>query len=367
MSKAVRVVFTDILDYKSGNSALTKAYMNEHAGNYPVYSAKTVGETKVGEIDTYMFDIEGLQLTTNGANAGTWLYRHKHKFSLNGDARLYFLKKEYQGCIDIKYLYYSLRIAFSKKEFDWNTKATLNNTQNVKISIPVLSDGKYDINTQIKLAKRYDELEKKRRILLAKVEELRKTKITVKDDDNIKYSEVLITHLFTPKGGDMTLSKSYCQEHVGNYPVYSGSSNREIFGSINDFKYDGEYLTWVIDGLAGYVMKLSGRFSITCHRGILIPTEECKNIDLSYIKYMIEPIFRKRARGRIGINGKNEYTALKPTHIKNYNDSVLIPVDENGQYDLIMQQELARKYAAIETIKEDIYSQIKSLTSVVVN
>lgn len=114
-------------------------------------------------------------------------------------------------------------------------------------------------------------------------------------------------------------------------------------------------------------MKLSGRFSITCHRGILIPTEECKNIDLSYIKYMIEPIFRKRARGRIGINGKNEYTALKPTHIKNYNDSVLIPVDENGQYDLIMQQELARKYAAIETIKEDIYSQIKSLTSVVVN
>lgn len=81
---------------------------------------------------------------------------------------------------------------------------------------------------------------------------------------------------------------------------------------------------------------------------------------------MIEPIFRKRARGRIGVNGKNEYTALKPTHIMNYNDSILIPVNENGEYDLAKQQELARKYATIQTVKEDIYNQVKSLTGIIV-
>ena len=118
MSKTIKIPFTNILDYKSGNSCLTKLYISEHAGIYPVYSAKTQGETKVGEIDSYMFDMEGIQLTTNGANAGTWLYREKHKFSLNGDARLYFPKEEYESCVHIPYLYYALKHAFKTKTFD---------------------------------------------------------------------------------------------------------------------------------------------------------------------------------------------------------------------------------------------------------
>ncbi len=81
---------------------------------------------------------------------------------------------------------------------------------------------------------------------------------------------------------------------------------------------------------------------------------------------MIEPIFRKRARGKIGINEKNEYTALKPTHIVNYNDSILILVNENSKYDLEMQKDLARKYATVETIKNNIYRQVKDLTDIIV-
>lgn len=367
MSKTVKVVFTDILDYKSGSAILTKLYMSEHPGDYPVYSAKTIGETKVGEIDSYMFDLEGLQLTTNGANAGTWIYREKHKFSLNGDARLYYPKKEFEKVLDIKYLFYALQSAFKSKNFDWSTKATVNNTQNIEISIPILPNGVYDLEMQKILAKQYQVIEIQKNILLNKIEELKKSKIVINSDETICYKEVPIIRLFTPKGGDMKLSKPYCKEHRGTYPVYSGSTTSEIFGNIDNFKYEGEYLTWVIDGLAGYVMKLTGHFSITCHRGILIPTEECKNIDLLYVKYMIEPIFRKRARGRIGINGKNEYTALKPSHIVNHNDSILIPVGKNGEYDLEKQQELARKYATIETIKENIYEKVTELTKIVVN
>ena len=366
MSKTIKVHFTNILEYRSGSSTLTKQYMNDHPGGYPVYSAKTIGETKVGEIDSYMFDMEGLQLTTNGANAGTWLYREKHKFSLNGDARLYYPKEEFKNMVDMKYLFYSLQFAFKSKTFDWSTKATVNNTQNIEISIPVLPNGTYDLETQKRLARQYQEIDSQKQILLNKAEELKKYKVTIDADSKTNYVEVPITKLFTPKGGDMKLSKPYCNEHTGGYPVYSGSTSREIFGSIDAYKYNGEYLTWVIDGLAGYVMKLTGKFSITCHRGILIPTEDCKNIDLLYVKYMLEPIFRKRARGRIGINGKNEYTALKPTHIVNYNDSIIIPVDNNGEYDLAKQQELAQKYAAIETVKEEIYNRINALTNIVV-
>lgn len=236
-----------------------------------------------------------------------------------------------------------------------------------KITIYVNDDGTYDFEKQLELAKKYQEIEKQKRVLVNKAEELKKSKIIITSDSDIKYANVPITTLFTPKGGDMKLSKPYCKEHFGKYPVYSGSTSKEIFGSVDTYAYDGDYLTWVVDGLAGYVMKLTGQFSITCHRGILIPTKECKDIDLLYVKYMIEPIFRKRARGRIGINGKNEYTALKPTHIVNYNDSILIPIDEKGNYDLKKQQDLAMKYATIETIKENIYNQIYSLTNIVIN
>ena len=99
---------------------------------------------------------------------------------------------------------------------------------------------------------------------------------------------------------------------------------------------------------------LNGKFSITCHRGILIPKDNRDDIDLLYIKYVTEPIFRKRARGRIGINGKNEYTALKPTHIALYNDSIPIPIKRDGSFDINKQKELAGRYATIETIKNEI-------------
>ena len=366
MLETVKVIFTDILDYKSGSASLTKQYISEHRGPYPVYSAKTIGETKVGEIGSYMFDVEGLQLTTNGANAGTWLYRNKHKFSLNGDARLYYPKKEYELSLDIKYLFYALKAAFSTKDFDWNTKATISNTRNIKVEIPVLPSGEFDLQKQKELARIYDDIERQKSALLQKNEELKQVKIKIDSDDTIRYENVPILKLFKPKGGDMRLSKTYCKENTGIYPVYSGSTDQEVFGNINEYKYNGEYLTWVIDGLAGYVMKLTGYFSITCHRGILLPTKDCQNIDLLYVKYMIEPIFRKRARGRIGINGKNEYTALKPSHIISYNDTIPIPIDDNGKYDISKQRELARKFSTIEILKENICNQISALTSIVV-
>lgn len=367
MFKTIKVVFTDILDYKSGNSGITKQFISEHPGPYPVYSAKTIGETKVGDINSYMFDIEGLQLTTNGANAGTWLYRSKHKFSLNGDARLYYPKKEYELSLDIKYLFYALKTAFSMKDFDWNTKATISNTQNIMIDIPVLPNGEFDLQKQKEIASQFEEIERQKIALLQKTEELKKVKIIINSDDAIRYEQVPILKLFKPKGGDMKLSKTYCREKSGIYPVYSGSTNQEVFDSINEYKYNGEYLTWVIDGLAGYVMKLTGCFSITCHRGILLPTKECQNIDLLYVKYMIEPIFRKRARGRIGVNGKNEYTALKPAHIISYDDSIPIPIDDNGEYDISKQKELASKFATIEMLKENICKLITEFTSIIVS
>ena len=363
MPETVRKMIADLFKPENGNSKYTKAFCKDHAGEYIVYTGTTIGV--FAKVDFADYTTPNLTFTTDGEKAGTIEYITDSGYCIGGHRTVL---KPLVTNLDLLYFKYLLQPIFFKNVKRGDVPSLhFNSIKNIYVEVPVLPNGNYDLAAQKDLAQKYQDIENQKKRLIEKAEELKKYKVLIDDDIQTNYVTVPITKLFTPKGGDMKLSKPYCKDHIGAYPVYSGSTSIEVFGNIDSYKYDGDYLTWVIDGLAGYVMKLSGQFSITCHRGILIPTKECKDIDLLYVKYMIEPIFRKRARGRIGINGKNEYTALKPTHIVNYNDSILIPVDENGNYDLKKQQDLAMKYATIETMKENIYDQIYKLTSIVVN
>lgn len=362
MSKTIKKKISELFKPENGNPKYTKSYCKEHTGDFIVYTGTTIGI--FAKVDFADYTKPNLTFTTDGEKAGTIEYITDIGYCIGGHRTV--LKPIVEN-IDLLYFKFILQPLFFKNVKRGDVPSLhFSNIKDLEVEIPVLSNGFFDLEKQRELSQQYQNIEMQKIILLNKIEGLKKSKILISADKTIRYQEVPITKLFTPKGGNMKLSKPYCKEHIGEYPVYSGSTTGDIFGSIDNYKYDGEYLTWVIDGLAGYVMKLSEKFSITCHRGILIPTKQCKNIDLLYVKYMIEPIFRKRARGRIGINGKNEYTALKPTHIINYNDSILIPVDESGEYDLETQKDLARKYATIETIKNNIYKQVKDLTDIIV-
>lgn len=147
--------------------------------------------------------------------------------------------------------------------------------------------------------------------------------------------------------------------------MYSGNTFG-AFDHIDVADYDGEYITWAKDGLAGYTMYHNGKFSLTGHRGILIPKVAMINIDVQYMRLMIEPIFRKNIKGRLGINGKNEYTTLNSAMIKAIKEKIQIPVKADGSFDLDKQKDLAQKFSTIEGIKENIRSQIGTLTNIVV-
>ena len=86
MVEVVQKTIGDLFDTVSGKSKYSLKYITEHPGVYPVYSAKTTGDMTKGYIDTYDYDLECLQITSNGANAGTVLYRANQKFSVGADA-----------------------------------------------------------------------------------------------------------------------------------------------------------------------------------------------------------------------------------------------------------------------------------------
>src|SRR5690606_23101149 len=60
---------------------MSKGYLLENAGVYPVYSSQTANNGMIGRIDSYDFDGEFVNWTTDGANAGTVFYR-TGKFSI---------------------------------------------------------------------------------------------------------------------------------------------------------------------------------------------------------------------------------------------------------------------------------------------
>ena len=362
----IKIQLNELFYFKKGTNEYNVGIINDNKGNVPVYSGATTNGGIIGYTNKVQYTGKFIRVVTVG-NAGKCNVI-SGKFCLAQNNGILILKESIKNSIDLDYVSHILNGLLPQiAKGDKQKSLVWKDFQNVFISLPIVADKTFDINRQCEIAQKYKDIEEKKKVLLKKIDVLNKTKVVFDNDVSIKYEKVPIVKLFTPKGGNVRLSKEWCKANTGEYPVYSGSTTSKIFGSINNYEYDGNFLTWVIDGLAGYVMNINGKFSITCHRGILLPTDECENIDLQYVKYVIEPIFRERARGRIGINGKKEYTALKPTHIKGYNDSIPVPIKENGEYDLEKQQELAQKYATIETIKQNLYNQVKELVSITVN
>ena len=70
----------DVTSLRRGR-VMSKEYLADNAGDYPVYSSQTANNGEIGSIDTFDFDGEYISWTTDGANAGTVFYR-KGKFSV---------------------------------------------------------------------------------------------------------------------------------------------------------------------------------------------------------------------------------------------------------------------------------------------
>ena len=341
----------------------TKSYADEHKGTYPVYSSKTENDGVFAYINTYDYDGEYLTWSTDGY-AGLPAYR-TGKFSCTDHCGVLTLNDEYK---DIYLPYVRWQIDFRKLRLGYgNQRVKVNQVKNssIEIKIPLDSEGNYDYQKQKELAEIYNQINEQRLNLLAKSYELKEISVVLPQDDSVKWDNILPIELFTPQNGNSDYTKEYCKKRSGTYPLYSGNTDGS-FESIDTYDYDGEYLTWAKDGLAGYLMLHNEKFSLTGHRGILLPTEKCKNIDLKYIKYVLEPVFRANKKGREGDLGKNEYTTLNSDMIKKIKDTIPIPVKEDGTYDIDKQIELSAKYEQIESIINELSNRITELTNIII-
>lgn len=354
--KYAKVSLEKLFDNKRGNSDYTKKYCSQRRGEYEVYTGST--KSSFSKVDFYDYNVDNLSYTTDGEYAGT-LDVLRGKYSVGGHRAI--LTPKVKG-LDLDFFKYILQPLFRdvvKKGSVPSLTWTL--IKEIEVSVPIMNNGEYDVEEQKKVASKLKRIEKKKERLITSRDKLLTT--VVEGDFTSKYifKEIAITDLFIPTNGSGKYVKKYCNEHKGKYPVYSGSKTN-CFAYVDSYDYSGKYLTWCIDGLAGYLMLLEGKFSITNHRGILLPKYSCEDVDLEYMKYTLEPIFRKNIKGRVGHNGQNEYTSLKLNAVNKIVDKISIPIRDDGTFDLDAQREIAMKYKKIDSIRNNISKMILEVT-----
>jgi hypothetical protein len=375
MSEMKEVKIKEIIDFSkslSNGSFFTKTLINKHPGNIPVYGASKVeSEVSYGFVKDNLVIYNRNKRESNVKyfeNCLTWnidgsvaIFNRKGRFSLSEKVIPLIVYDYLKNYIDYDYLRYAILKTDDIKNFNFSNKAGKTKLGDILIKIPINSQNMYDLNKQKEFTVKYKLIEEEKKSLIKKQEELNNINITFFNIDKI--ANVKITDLLIPTLGLGKYTKEMCLKIPGDYPLFSGNTV-EAFDYINEYMYDGKYLTWAKDGLAGYLMYHDGKFSITNHRGILIPNCNLDNIDLQYIKIILEPIFRKNIKGRLGLEGKNEYTTLSKDMIKNIQETIPIPVDDNGLYDLEKQKEIAQKLENINLIKKKILQELEILINI---
>lgn len=361
MSKTIEKYIHELFEPENGNSKYTKTYCREHSGDYIVYTGTTIGI--FGKVDSADYSTPNLTFTTDGEKAGTLEYITDEGYCIGGHRTIL---KPLSHQLDLLYFKFILQPLFYANVKRGDVPSLhFNSIKNKKVQVPIKDDGEFDLERQRELAKKYQDIEIKKKTLLKKVEDLKKSKIILDSNKEQLFTQLNFNETFKLARGKI-ISKTYIYEHSGEFPVYS--TQKGVYGYIDSYMKEGQFLLWNTDGLAGYIKKTDGKFSFTNIVGIMIPNPEVdmQNLSLDYLKCYLEPIFREHRKGRMGINGKNEYTKINSTMIKNLNIMIPIPIKEDGCFDIEKQRELAQKYAVIDSIKEEIYKKIIQLTDMAI-
>ena len=123
----------EVAELKRGR-VISKEYLREFSGQYPVYSSQTINNGEIGRINTFDFEQEAITWTTDGANAGTVFYR-EGRFSITNICGLVTIRDIKQ--LNYRYLYYWLSIEAKKYVYEGMGNPKLMSNQIAKILIPL--------------------------------------------------------------------------------------------------------------------------------------------------------------------------------------------------------------------------------------
>ena len=237
----------------SRGRVMSKDYIKENAGPYPVYSSQTENNGELGHIATYDYEGEYVTWTTDGANAGSVFYRNE-KFSITNVCGLLTAKN---STINTRFLYFALstRAKSYVNSGMGNPKLMSNVMAKIKVPVPPLEVQQeivqiLDQFTQLTAELTAELTARKKQFTFYKTTLFQQAlKATVKYLDEISEN---CDNLRKPvTSGNRT---------KGDYPYYGASG---IVDYVDSYIFDGDYLLVSEDGANLLARSTPIAFSIT--------------------------------------------------------------------------------------------------------
>lgn len=364
-------------DYLSGNTGLTvRAIHNSKGKSYDcvVLSSSLLENTALGYIDSKIIlpsgkklklfeNKEGIVISRNGY-AGTMSYLEPGLYTLTDHAYILFKRDDCKYDIDLKWFILEfqndIRKRFLTTQSGNQTFTITKFMNNFNIDIPT-------IEVQKEISEKYRIVEKEIKILKLQREKI--SNFYLENVSGYNMETIPLFEMFEPHQGNAIYTKKNINKNGwnGSVPVISSNTdNNGILDYINlNFVKKKDYitkpcLTWSVDGYAGKLFarnlddKTSG-FVANNHCGILHPKIDMHNIYFPYLVYCLQPQFFQNAKN-------NANKKLGNNQMKNI--EIHIPIDNNGNFDLNAQIEIANKYQTVEKLKKKVLNQIDELLNV---
>ncbi|MBA4391155.1 MAG: restriction endonuclease subunit S [Syntrophus sp. (in: bacteria)] len=141
------------------------------------------------------------------------------------------------------------------------------------------------------------------------------------------------------------MSKDYLRNYAGEYPVYSSQTVDDgVFGRINTYDYDGEYLTWTTDGAnAGSIFYRNGKFSITNVCGLLKVKGD--GVNTKFLLYILATVSKQYVSAGMG----------NPKIMSNVMEKIKIPIPP-----LAIQQEIVKILDTFTTLEAELEAELEA-------
>nr|AAC78317.1 restriction-modification enzyme MpuUIV S subunit [Mycoplasmopsis pulmonis] len=323
-----------ILNLEKGKSKYNAKYVSQNIGIYNLYSSKTKDQGIFGKINSYDFNGEYILITTHGAYAGTVKYVNE-KFSTTSNC---FILKVDENIAKTKFLSYLLLL--QEKTFNdmaigsaygylknYNINDFEVNLPNLKTQSAIIKiiEPKEDLFFRHKNLVRIDSEENTKKdlsILIKIIEPLEKQinafdELILSEQKSLQhylnyflnklasinpsiFKNYKLGQILNLEKGKSKYNAKYVSQNIGIYNLYSSKTRDQgIFGKINSYDFNGEYILITTHGAyAGTVKYVNEKFSTTSNCFILKVNENIvKTKFLSYLLLLQEKTFNDMAIG----------------------------------------------------------------------
>ncbi|HHF3668316.1 TPA: restriction endonuclease subunit S [Haemophilus influenzae] len=215
---------------------ISKEYLANNLGDYPVYSSQTVNNGEIGKINSFDFDGEFVSWTTDGANAGTVFYR-SGKFSITNVCGLIKIQNNLE--LNYKFLFYWLSIEAKNHVYSGmgNPKLMSHQMEKILIPIPQLSVQTEIVKILDALTALTSELTSELILRQKQYEYYREKLLSEEELGKVGFEWKPLGEVTNIKTGQ-AVSKYSISQNPGIYPVIN--SGREPLGFINEWNTEND-------------------------------------------------------------------------------------------------------------------------------